>query len=109
MEPLPSYFRRRAQEERATAVAATSIQAQRAHLELAFRFEKLSSELQASPGISKNPRVTLDTADIRAPSPSLGRAELGKVIGRAFPLPTSGAFPDLLGAIDCAEEARLRG
>ena len=87
-------LRQRAHDERAAAARASSSEARRAHLELSFRLEKIADERRSGPSPAEH-RV--------APFVDL-RVELGKAIERAFPLPKSGTFEDLLDAIDSAEE-----
>ena len=101
MELTPAYFRRRAEQERAKAEDASSAEARRIHVELAFRHEQVATELHLEwmAGQIRESR----SPDNRHSPRSLGRAELGRAIVRAFPLPTSGTFPDLLEAIDQAE------
>jgi hypothetical protein len=81
-----SYFNRRATEERSIARRAASVESQRAHLELAFRFEKLASDISL-------------TRDERAERGSDQRGAVGQALERAFPLPKSGMFLDLPIAI----------
>ena len=78
------------------AAAASSADARRAHLELALRYETMAAALGpgGSPGgalLSARPSDGPSTDD---------RSELRKVIASAFPLPQSGAFADLLQAIE---------
>lgn len=93
MDPAP-YFSRRARDERSTAAHASSEQSRRVHLELSFRYEKLASDLLLG---------SMPQDDTVAPSndpASDNRADLARLLVSAFPLPNSGAFGDLLEAID---------
>jgi hypothetical protein len=101
MDSTPRHFSRRAQEERATAEKASSAEARRAHLELAFRYERIAVELHF--GVAELQAREDSSAGSHHIGRSYGRAELARAIRSAFPLPTSGAFPDLLDAIDEAE------
>ena len=102
MDPSRPYFSRRAREERANAQEASSTEARKAHLELAFRYEKVAAQLYVGhcSSADRTPRTR------RAPAADR-RAEIGRAISSAFPLPTSGAFPDLLEAIDDAERRMM--
>lgn len=101
MELTPAYFRRRAEQERAKAEEASSAEARRVHVELAFRHEQVATELHLE-WMARQVRESQSPANRRSPR-FFGRAELGRAIVSAFPLPTSGTFPDLLEAIDEAE------
>jgi hypothetical protein len=97
----PPYLSRRAQEEGARAEQASSAEARKAHLELAFRYEQLVVEHHLA-GACSHGLPGPPPGDQQALG-SFGRAELGRVIRSAFVLPTSGSFPDLLESIDGAE------
>jgi len=89
MKPA-SYFNRRATEERSIARRSASVDSEKAHLELAFRFEKLASDLSlASDDLADEPSQR-SRDRLRA---------VGQALQRAFPLPESGAFLDLPSAI----------
>jgi hypothetical protein len=102
MELTPPYFSRRAQEERLTAEETSSSEARRAHLELAFRYEQVAVELHFGVAGSQT-RGCSSPSGGQHSGRSYGRAEVGRAIRSAFPSPMSGAFPDLLDAIDEAE------
>ena len=97
LNTMPPYLQMRAQEERATAAAASSALARRAHLELASRYEEVATVLDST-GAVPSPLHDHDAHSFD------GRAQLGQFLDRAFPLPGSGTFPDLLEAIDRAAE-----
>ena len=99
METRRAYFTRRAQEERAKAAAAASEKARRAHLELAFRYEKTAEGRYDGGAASAAPTPSI----VRQTDAAASGSELGQLLVRAFPLPTSGAFPDLLHALANAD------
>jgi hypothetical protein len=103
MELTPAYFKKRAAEERAKADHASSAEARRVHVELAFRHEQVATELHLE-WMGAQARDSRSPDERRSPR-SFGRAELGRAINSAFPLPDSGAFPDLLDALDDADRA----
>jgi len=73
------------------ASRAASVESQRSHLELAFRFEKLASDLL----------LTGDNcADERTQRGSDQRGAVGQALRCAFPLPPVGTFLDLPSAIN---------
>lgn len=92
MDPAP-YFSRRAQDERSTASEASSEQSQRAHLELSFRCEKLASDIL----LGQAQERAAGPADELAPDKG---ASLPAILACAIPLPSSGAFGDLLDALE---------
>ena len=95
MENPSTYFTRRAGQERARAAEATSAEARRAHIEMAFRLVSLATDPVSW-------RASLDglNAPPAARRSVVSRSEVGKVLVDAFALPVSGAFANLLEAID---------
>ena len=98
MEPSESHCRTRARAERDIAEKASSAEARRAHLELALRYEKLAEGLH----LDGSSLTEIAEAPLRTdePHPHTGPTELGRAFRSAFSLPKSGAFSDLLRAID---------
>lgn len=93
MDPA-RYFSRRARDERLTATDASTEQSRQAHVELSFRYEQLASDLLLG-SIAQEPAA--------GPPNDRGsdrRAELACMLVSAFPLPSSGAFGDLLESLD---------
>jgi hypothetical protein len=103
MEASRHYFVRRAVEERANAHAARSAEARRAHLELAYRYEKQAADLYEGVRGSTN-RSSLLPRPARSGTADTA-SKLRTALICAFPLPDSGAFPDLVRAIDERAEA----
>ena len=98
MDTLEPYFRNRAREERAIADESSSPEARRAHLELAVRYVKAAEALFVST------RGSMDLAEQvtaeRETRPRVCDTELRPALSKAFPLPSSGAFSDLLSGLD---------
>lgn len=93
-----NYFRSRARAERTTAEEASSPEARRAHLELALRYVKAAEALYVR---------TRGSTEVSGPvlreqpsPPAIDPANLEEALSKAFPLPASGAFSDLLSVID---------
>jgi hypothetical protein len=102
MEEAGAYFKRRAQQERAHAEEATSAEARRAHLELAFRLVNLATD-----PVSWTPANDALSADENvAPRQDVGDRQrvLATTLVTAFSLPDSGTFFDLLEAIDVRDD-----
>jgi len=96
MESSRTYFTKRAREERAKAAKASSEKAKKAHLELACRYAAAAELYEAAASSGSDPA----TSDLSRSGASKIARELGQVLVSAFPLPPSGAFPDLVQAID---------
>ena len=86
-ETASRYYTRRARQERTSAVDAGSAEARSAHLELALRLANIATE----------PALWGDWSERTAESHD---ANVGRVLRGAFPIPSSGAFRDLLDAVD---------
>lgn len=92
------YLRNRAREERAIADECSSPDARRAHLELAVRYVKAAEALFVSTrGSTELPRPS--TADTES-KPRISETELRPALSKAFPLPASGVFSDLLSGLE---------
>lgn len=98
VDTLEPYFRSRAREERVIADESSSPQARRAHLELAVRYVKAAEALFVS---SRGPtELARQSIGEREAKPRISDAELRPALSKAFPLPPSGAFSDLLSVLE---------
>lgn len=89
METASTYFTRRAQQERASALAAASAEARTAHLEMAFRLVTVATQ------------PALWDQDLGTPNGHNDNArETGDALREAFPLPTTDDLQELLNAVD---------
>ena len=98
MDTLEPYFRNRAREERAIADGSSSPEARRAHLELAVRYVKAAEALFVSTRGSTE--VAQKGTTEGEAKPRISDTELRPALSKAFPLPPSGAFADLLSVLD---------
>ncbi len=97
MENPSTYFTRRAGQERARAAEAASAEARKAHIELAFRLVSLATE----PASWRASLERLDTTHAEGSrQTAVSRSDVGRALVDAFALPASGAFANLLKAID---------
>jgi len=97
MENTSTYFARRAGQERIRAAEAASAEARKAHIELAFRLVSLATDPVSWSASLNGLDATHSSAHRQT---AVSRCQVGKVLVDAFALPASGAFANLLEAID---------
>lgn len=96
METETTYLTRRARQERASAAEANSAEARAAHLKLAVRLVRAAT----APGLW---RAWSSEGGIPAAASKPDRnsdAKLDRALAIAFPVPSAGAFENLLDHID---------
>lgn len=96
METDGTYFTRRARQERGRAADATSAEARRVHLELAFRLVRAAT----NPSLWSWPECTIERGSAAQAQTADGVTDMGNALTGAFPLPRSGSFEHLLRAVD---------
>lgn len=97
METASTYFTRRARQERVNAAGAGSAEARSAHLELAFRLVRKATKPALWGGRSEELPEAQPLMGEQKPDPA---DDVASVLVNALPLPPSGAFEDLLKAVD---------
>ena len=97
MDLSEPYLRERARAERTIAGEARSPEARKAHLELAVRYVKAAEALYVS---TREAEVDDLSSFEQMTQPTTTRDDLEPALRSAFPLPTSGAFLDLLKVIE---------
>lgn len=96
METASTYFTRRARQERAKAADANSAEARMAHLELAFRLVRVTTQYPSWRDCPENMSHGTPTHE----SATLASNDLENVLSVAIPLPSTDAFEGLLDALE---------